>query len=160
MRKRIIFYGLAIFVGMLAIHQADAQKSKKQKPAGKPLPVKSLPAVDIVLGHTSLSNSTLPKRVFDSLAKQRIAAPAGGTIQGFTFTYAEHNLYEDSVGNPLPLTDYLVEYCTGDSLTQGIRSTLFDRTKPGDTAYFSEIKVLLPNGQQATGKTMKFPISR
>ena len=158
--KRIFVYSLAICLGMLTLYQAVAQRSKKPKPAVKSTPVKNLPVVDIVLGRTSLSQGTLPKRMFDSLAKQRIIASAGGTIQGFTFTYAEHNLYEDSVGNPLPLTDYLVEYCMGDTLTQGIKSTLFDRSKPGDTAFFSEIKVLLPGGQQATGKPMKFAISR
>ncbi len=157
--KRIFFYSLAACFAVFALN-AMAQKSKTNKPATKIVPVKKLPQVEVALGRSSISMGKLSRRAFDSLAHQPIRLTEGGTIQGFTFTYAEHNLYEDSVGNPLPLTDYLVEYCSGDTLTPGIKSTLFDRTKPGDTAFYSEIKVLLPSGQQATGKPMKFLITR
>lgn len=143
----------------MAIQQVVAQKSKTATAAKQPA-AKKVPVVDVLLGRSSLTSGRLPKRVFDSLVKQHLRLADGGKIQGFTFTYAEHMLYEDSVGNPLRLVDYLVEYCPGDSLTPGINSSIFERTKAGDTAYFSKIKVVLPSGQEAAGKTMTFVIGR
>jgi hypothetical protein len=160
--KRISILLLAVGCSVI-FYQGRAQQRKAAKgrtQSGARTVVKKLPQVDVFLTGTSIAYEVISKRLFDSLAKKRLYVPAGGTVQGFTFTYAEHNLYEDSVGNPLRITDYLVEYCLGDTLSAGIRSSLFDRTKPGDTAYFSDIKVMLPSGQQATGKTIVFPISR
>ncbi len=158
--KRIFFGLVVVGAGFMAMQQVTAQKSKIVKQPAKPAPAKKLPQVDVLLGRSSMSSGTLPKRIFDSLVKQHIQVASGGKILGFTFTYAEHMLYEDSIGNPLRLVDYLVEYCPGDSLTSGINSSLFDRTKAGDTAYFSKIKVVLPSGQEAAGKTMTFLIGR
>lgn len=142
-----------------ALHHVYAQRSTKQTGL-KQTPAKKLPLVDVHLGRSDIKSGAISKRMFDSLVKQHLQVAGGGTVTGFSFTYAEHMLYEDSIGNPLRLVDYLVEYCPGDSLTPGIKSSLFDRTKAGDTAYFSRIKVALPSGQEASGRTMTFVIAR
>ncbi len=81
-----------------------------------------------------------------------------GSIEGFTFMYGERNVYEDSAGNPMVVTDYLTQYCYGDTLPAVIRNTLLQRCKPGDTAFYSGIKVIKSDGTHAPGKALKLPI--
>ncbi|MGZ7142769.1 hypothetical protein ACXWOE_10135, partial [Streptococcus pyogenes] len=67
-------------------------------------------------------------------------------VAGFIFNYKERNIYEDSVGNIIPVTDLLMEYCPGDTLTPAISASIYQRTKRGDTAYFDDIRVVWPGG--------------
>lgn len=157
---RTLFSVVIAAVALLTMQQVYAQKKKTAKTSTPPAVSKIIPLVDVTLGRSTLTSGNLPKRVFDSLVKQHLQVANGGVIHGFTFSYAEQMMYEDSAGNPLRKVDYLVEYCPGDSLAAGITSSLFYRTKPGDTAFFSQIKVTLPSGQQAAGKTMTFVIGR
>jgi len=117
------------------------------------------------LGNSNYSEGFIPKRAFDSLLKQRITArDSNGNsykVTGFTFSYGERNLYEDSIGNLMMLTDYFSEYCVGDTITPAIRYMLNDnRTKAGDTAYIESIKVILSEGRTLRTKGMKFILTK
>jgi hypothetical protein len=144
----------------LAVTIGYAQsKTPKPKAPGKVTP----PPIEIYLGDTGTrSGGPITKEEFDVLAPQgiRLKEPGGAYIEGFTFTYGERHLYEDSVGNDKLVTEYLSEYCIGDSLSPIISKTLPYRTKPGDTAYYDGINVRLPGGGSARAKPMKFVIVR
>jgi hypothetical protein len=156
-----------VFVGglLLLSYAMMAQKSKKDD--GKPVPASDTPAPKIVhayLGRSSYNNGEISKRTFDSLLKQGLTArDAQGTqlkVDGFTFSYAERNLYEDSVGKLMVLTDFFSEFCTGDTVSRGVSMNIYYKTKPGDTAYFDNIKVLLPDGRPVGTKGMKFVLTK
>lgn len=113
----------------------------------------------VVLGLSDRSGGTIPKQLFDSLLRQGVRAQdTAGQVSGFMFNYKERNIYEDSVGNIIVLTDLLTEYCPGDTLTPGISNSIYLRTKKGDTAYFDNIRLTLPGKGEVPGKGMKFVI--
>ncbi len=154
-----------ILVALLAISEnLVAQRVKKddvkQKPAVQSRPVSVL----TYLGAFLSSGGYISKTDFDHHLKQGIVArdSAGNhyAVDGFTFSYAERNLYEDSIGNLIVLTDYLTEFCPGDSVTHAIANNIFHKTKPGDTAYIDNIKVKLPDGTQMAAKGMKFILTK
>lgn len=121
------------------------------------------PVLEVAIGRSSnWSGGKISKREFDAIAPQglRLKDPQGAFIEGFSFTYGERNLYEDSLANEKWVTDYLTEYCMGDTLSPIISHTIASRTKPGDTAYYDDIHVRLPDGKPALGKSMKFVITR
>jgi len=144
----------------LIVFSAFAQnKSSKPKALAQPAP----PRFEAAIGDTgSRSGGNITKEEFDALAPQgvRLKDSGGAYIEGFTFTYGERHLYEDSVGNDKLVIDYLSEYCLGDSLSPIISKTLPYRTKPGDTAYYDGIQVRMPDGRAAAAKPMKFVIVR
>ena len=154
--KRIPLLILVAACTLVTLQQTFAQEAKP-KPEQKAVP--KLPEVPVTLGSSNYSGGSISKQEFDALLKQGVKLGVEGKITGFNFSYAEHTMYEDSAGNPLRVTDYLVEHCMGDMLSQGISSSIYDRTKPGDTAYFDQIKVVLPSGGAALGKAMKFLIT-
>jgi hypothetical protein len=113
----------------------------------------------VVLGASQLSGGYIGKQLFDSLLQQGVqAADSGNKIAGFVFNYMERNIYEDSVGNIIPVTDLLMEYCPGSFLTPNVAASIYTRTKRGDTAFFDDIRVVLPDGKEGRGKGMKFVI--
>jgi hypothetical protein len=132
-----------------------ASATPMAKPAGKPV-------MDVVIGNSNYSGGNISKGEFDANAVHgvRIKNAQGAYVEGFSFTYGERNLYEDSVGNEKPVTEYLTEYCMGDTLSPIIRNTIAQRTKPGDTAYYDDIHIRMPDGRAALGKSMKFVITR
>lgn len=131
--------------------QTTQRTAEKPKPAPKHY-------VPVFLGHSQVSGGMVTKAVFDSLVYQGLTSDSGRVVSGFRFAYAERNVYEDSIGNLVPMTDYNSEYCLGDSLTPVIKSGLRFRTKPGDTLYFDQVDVKLPKGGIAEGKPMRFII--
>ncbi len=154
-RRLLLPAALLLVVSMV---YAQKKNTDKKTPVTKPKPV-----FVAMLGDTSsLSNGDISKEEFDRLAPQgiRLKNAGGAFIEGFTFTYGERHLYEDSVGNDLLVTSYLSEYCLGDTLSGIISKTLNYRTKPGDTAYYDGIHVRMPDGTGATAKPMKFVITR
>ncbi len=160
MNRRIplVIAGLVLLFGA-----AFAQKKETPVKAGAKKPfVYTKPVMDVAIGQSDLSGGNISKSDFDAYAPKgiRIKEPAGAFIEGFSFTYGERNLYEDSVGNEKRVTEYLTEYCMGDTLSPIIAHTIGDRTKPGDTAYYDDIHIRLPNGKPALGKPMKFVITR
>jgi hypothetical protein len=125
---------------------------------------KKKPKVAVYLGHSNISGGRISKQLFDSLAKQGLTAKDSlgnyYKVDGFLFTYAELNFYEDSVGTLTPMTDYRQEYCEGDTFTANVSATLYQRTKQGDTLYFDQVSLISPKGLPgAVGKSMKFEIT-
>src|SRR5690606_39591740 len=105
------------------------------------------------LGKSDFYEGKISKENFDSLLRQGIMVrDSSGNeypVHGFYFNYAERNLYEDSVGNLMMLTDFIYEYCPGDTLTTALKNNIFYKTKAGATAYFENIIAVLPSGSQA-----------
>lgn len=163
--KRIIFSFL-LLTGLLSVTELTAQKVKKDDGKGKTVKHEPVATASIraFLGKSELSGGTISKQNFDTYLKQGLTAKdsAGNAykINGFTFSYGERNLYEDSVGNLMVLTDYLTEFCPGDTITPAIANNIFYKTKPGDTAYFDNIKVLTPDGKQVKAKAIKFVLTK
>lgn len=114
------------------------------------------------LGYSDYSGGAVSKKVFDSLLRQGITArdSAGMAykVVEFTFGYGERNLYEDSTGKLVILTDYVSDICMGDTLSTIFQNFVFkdNRTKNGDTAYFDRIKVQVPGSGVVTTKNMRF----
>jgi hypothetical protein len=158
MMNRRIYLLLA---GIVLVFTA-AYAQTKQKPKKSALVAYKKPVMDVAIGKSDLSGGTISKSDFDQLAPAgiRIKDANGAFIEGFSFTYGERNIYEDSVGNEKRITEYLTEYCMGDTLSPIIAHTINDRSKPGDTAYYDDIHIRLPNGKPALGKPMKFVITR
>lgn len=128
---------------------------------------------DVFLGRSNLRNGYLKKNLFDSLLRSGLtSADSMGDafkVIGFDFTYGERKLYEDSMANLEVITDYLYEYCPGDTVSAGVSQSLYSRTKPGDTLFFDKIKIariLNKNGSAVIdtnvilGKPMKFVITK
>jgi hypothetical protein len=118
--------------------------------------------MEVAIGDSEFAGGPISKREFDAIAPKgvRIKNPQGAFIEGFSFTYGERNIYEDSAGNEKPVTEYLTEYCMGDTLSPIISHTIAQRTKPGDTAYYDDIHIRMANGKPALGRSMKFVITR
>lgn len=129
-------------------------KEGKAKPKPKPIPV--------YLGQSNYSSGSIDKKTFDSLFRQGLTSrDSAGRIfkvKEFSFTYGERNLYEDSVGKPMIVTDYLAEYCFGDTVNSFLKVNIPERSKPGDTVYFDQILVTAPEGYTAHGKSVKLVI--
>ncbi|MEO6832367.1 MAG: hypothetical protein ABI378_08135 [Chitinophagaceae bacterium] len=156
-----------LVVGSFALFGVAFAQSKGKKTNSKGLKKDSVsiykrPILDVFLGGSELAGGDITKQEFDRLAPQgiRLKATNGAVIDGFSFTYAERNLYEDSAANPIIVTDLLTEYCLGDSLSPIISKTIASRTKPGDTAVYDDIHIRMADGKPASGKAMKFVIIR
>lgn len=147
--------GLCILTSVWA--QAKLPEGEQKQGA----PVKHKNYVPVFLGNSEVSGvSAVSKAVFDSLVKQGLRSDSGRVVSGFKFSYAERNVYEDSVGNLISMVDFNSEYCFGDSLSGSIKAGLPFRTKPGDTAYFDAIDVKLPGGGIVEGRPMKIVIKK
>jgi len=164
----LLAYSMIMNIDLLA-QQHPAEKTDNT-PAGKHVKF-ILPYV--YLGNSSYKGGPIRKDDFNKLLKQGLTAhdSLGNKYKviGFEFSYGEKSLYEDSIGNNIVVTDYLTEYCYGDTLTAGIAASIYDRTKAGDSAYFDKIKVLkyinnsnetVPAGDATLGISMKFALTR
>jgi hypothetical protein len=160
MMKKTFFCLLSILlvcgIASITIAQRTA-KVKKGEQKGKPATRVVTPVVPVTLGKSSHQSGPLTKDVFDSLIKQGLYAD-GYDVKSFTFSYAELNYYEDSVGNPIRVFDQSIEYCSGNMLSSVVSSSIFDRTKPGDTVYIDQIKLLNAKGMHAKGIALSIPI--
>ncbi len=147
---------LALGLGMI-VSVAYAQRKPVAKPAAKPaVAPKKVSFEPVTLGADRVSG-TVTRAQF--LAEMSKPLKAGAPIEGFTFMYGERALYEDSASNQMLVTDYLTQYCYGDTLPAIIKQTLRERCKPGDTAYYQGIKIRKPDGTEAAGQPLKFTIS-
>jgi hypothetical protein len=81
-------------------------------------------------------------------------------VNGFLLTYGERNLYEDSVGTLMVLTDLLTQPCDGDTLNTYVLDNITDRSKKGDTVYFDQITVTAPEGYNANGKPIRLILTK
>jgi hypothetical protein len=137
--------------------KGDDDKAKsKTKPKPKPIPV--------YLGKSDKDGGLISYRLFNELLAQGLSSKDSAgkifKVTSFMLNYGERNLYEDSVGNPLIITDYMAEMCDGDTLTTFLKNNITERSKPGDTVYFEQILVKAPEGYAAHGKTMKFVLTK
>ena len=158
MKQTLFLLSFVVLVG-ISLHLFAQTKTTK------PVPTKRVKPTMIYgyLGHSNLRDGKISKKVFDSLLKQGITAKDSlgftYTPDEFVFNYGERALYEDSVGNPMILTDMLQEYCLGDTITPVLKLNIFKRTKSGDTAYIENIKVSTQWGQMPA-KSMRFILTR
>jgi hypothetical protein len=159
----VVIIASASFVSLWA---QDARKKAESKPEHK---VRVPLVIPVYLGHSGYTGGPISKPIFDSLMKQGLTAhDSAGTpfsVTEFAFNYAERNFYEDSSGeNSMWLTDYMLEYCKGNTLSPSISQSLYSRTKAGDTVYIDHITLErlqpIPNDVQIFGKGMKFEITR
>jgi len=162
--KQVI--GLSLGVSLLILSaQLSAQSTKKEEKKAKAQAVAApVNMVLVYLGNSDYHGGDISKNNFDSHLKQGLVGKdsLGNTfkVDGFNFSYAERNLYEDSVGNLMVVTDYVSEFCPGDTISPAVANNIFYKTKPGDTAYFDNIKVLLPDGRKLATKPMKFVLTK
>lgn len=160
MKRTTTYMLLAALTVFISISVWAQTKKGEDKKAAKPKVVYT----PVYLGNSELSGGKISKRVFDSLLRQgltsRDSAGKVFTVNGFIFNYGERVLYEDSIGNPIVLTDNLEQYCYGDSLNTFLKNNITERSKPGDTAYFDRIVVIAPEGYQGNGRPMKFVITK
>ncbi len=151
-------------VSNVLLAQKAAKNGKKQNATTEQTVAPIPNSIRSYLGGSGLYGGPISKRLFDSyLSQGLIAKDSMGNqykVDGFTFGYAERNLYEDSVGNLMVLTDYLSEFCPGDSVSAAISNNIYHKTKPGDTAYFENVKVALPDGKRVGAKSMKFVLTK
>lgn len=163
LKSKLVFTALCMVATLSLVAQSQkkdakadekAKDGKAAKPKPKPIPV--------YLGKSDYYTGKITKQVFDSLLKQgltsRDSAGRAFKVTGFTFSYAERSLYEDSVGNPMILTDYHSEYCFGDTLTPFLKANMPERSKPGDTVYVDQISLVAPEGYNANGRSIKLVI--
>lgn len=154
-------YILMMLVGALVAWQAvadEGDKEQKKKPKIVPIPV--------YFGNSDIDSGLVPKQVFDSLLKQGFTSRDSNgrefNVNSFMFTYCERALYEDSVGNPIILTDYLSEFCMKGKLEEYQLEALLYKSKPGDTLIIEKIMLTSADSAKATGfgKAMKLVIGR
>jgi hypothetical protein len=159
MNRRLL---LLAAIALLFTAAYAQKKVPKQNTTAKPVAAPGKPVMEVTIGRSNYSGGNITKAEFDANAVQgvHIKNAQGAYVEGFSFTYGERNLYEDSVGNEKPVTEYLTEYCIGDTLSPIIKTTIPMRSKPGDTAYYDDIHIRLPDGRPALGKSMKFVIVR
>jgi hypothetical protein len=164
---------------MLVCTMATTAKSYAQQHAAKEENAAKKPAATgkkfilpyVYLGNSQYKGGQIRKEDFDALLKLGLTAhdSLGNRykVVGFEFSYGEKSLYEDSIGNNMVVTDYLTEFCPGDTVTQAVSSSIYQRTKPGDSAYFDGIRVLkylgnssqtVPAKETTLGMGMKFAI--
>ena len=100
----------------------------------------------VYLGHSEFKGGNIRKEEFDKLLKDGLTSKDSMgnryKVLGFEFNYAERQLYEDSAGNLKVMTDFLFEYCPGDTITSNISASIYERTKPGDTVFVNKVMVV------------------
>jgi hypothetical protein len=91
-----------------------------------------------------LKSGTYTVKDILAIVGQKISATNDKTkeqfkVNKYDFTYSEHNLYEDSTGLPVILTDVHFAELTGDSITTYWQKFLRNHLYKGDTVRFSGI---------------------
>lgn len=147
-RYLLLPVGVFMFLGIWA------QEKAKEKP--KPIPV--------YLGKSDIRDTTVPENIFDSLLQQGLTSRDSlgkeYTVSSFLLTYGERNLYEDSVGSLIVLTDLLTHPCDSGKLAPFLLENITERSKPGDTVYFDQVLVRAPEGYSANGKSMRLVLTK
>lgn len=153
------YHILILLFALVALHAIAQTKDKdKDKKEQKPKPI------PVYLGNTNLDDGKISVSEFNKLIKQGLTSKDSlgrpYRVDGFLLTYAERNLYEDSVGKLMWVTDFLSEICYGDSLSTFLKQNITERSKPGDTVYFDQITVISPEGKGTHGKGMRFALTK
>lgn len=142
-----------VCVALLAAGIPRAQ-DKKTPPPQRRIPV--------YFGSSNIMSGNVTKKQFDEWMPQGLMSKDSVgkvyKVDGFTMSYAERNLYEDSVGNLIYMTDLFSDNFRGDTLNTFWMRELKQRTKAGDTVYFDQITVRSPEGAGEHGKSMRIVI--
>lgn len=150
---------ILLLLGFGLVAQSFSKDDDKDKPKKK-----KEYRVPVYLGKSDLSGGAVPVAVFDSLLSQGLTSKdtlgRPHLVTSFTFTYAERNLYEDSVGNLMWLTDLRAAPCKGDTLEGYVLESVLDRVKKGDTVYFDNITVVSPDSIGYIGRSMMFVLTK
>jgi hypothetical protein len=163
--RTILLITILIVSGNIWAQKGD---KKKQLDAAAKVPVKKsnyvAKSVMVYLGHSSICSGVIPKRTFDSLIRQGLVAKdsVGNyyRINGFNFNYVLRSFDEDSLGKVILTTEYLQEYCNGDTLSNAIKRNILGITKPGDTVYIDQIKTVTQKGDPIPAKSLKIVLSK
>lgn len=153
----LLFAGAFAALTVLA-DEKDQAKDKKRQP--KPVPL------SVYFGSSHIDSAAVKKPLFDSLITQELTCTDSNgrvfNVTQFRFTFCERVLYEDSVGNPLLLTDYHAEFAIDNKLDDFQRDVLLRRAKPGDTLIIEKITLEAADSTKAGahGKPIKLIITR
>lgn len=144
-------------LALLAVTGVIAQEKKAEKPKPKPVPV--------YLGKSNYRDTTISERKFDELLREGLTSrdSLGNEyrVLSYLLTYGERNLYEDSVGNLMMLTDLLTHPCDSGAKPPGfLLQNIIERSKPGDTVYFDQVTVKAPEGYNANGKSLRLVLTK
>ena len=144
--------GMLLLLGLCTTATAQQHKQSPKDSVAAAKKPKKLLLPQAYLGSSKQVDGAMQKDLLAELLQQKLTSKdsAGNsyTVTGFRFGYSERVLYEDSVGNLMVLTDFLTEYCAGDTLPANITNSLFDRLKAGDTVHFNQITLM----KNSTGK--------
>lgn len=139
--KRGAYIVLLLLAGAAVAAYADEKDQDKDAKKKKAEP----PVVPVYVAGTDISTASMKVQLFDSLIQKGFAGRDSNgkayDVKQFMFTYCERNLYEDSVGNPLILTDYLSEYAMDSKFNPYQLASLRSHAKPGDTLIIEKIKL-------------------
>lgn len=156
--KKVVRLSVLLLGIVFAVSVFADEKEPQKKPKIVPVPV--------YLGNSDINGGEVPKQVFDSLLKQGFTARDSNgrqyKVSSFMFTFCERMIYEDSIGNLMPLTDYLSEYCFDNKLLDYQLNTLLERGKRGDTLILEQIKLTAMDSTKAGayGKALRIVITR
>ncbi len=149
--KFIILFFLALYCYSVSGQKNNKKNTSNTENNKDTIKKKVVIVPHVYLGHSDFDGGKIKKQKFDSLMKQGISSHDSlgkeYKIIGFTFNYAEKNIYEDVNANLVVMVDYSLEYCKGDTLSSTISNSLYSRTKPGDTIYLDHIMVLKHKGE-------------
>ncbi|HEY9178871.1 MAG TPA: hypothetical protein VIN07_14340 [Flavipsychrobacter sp.] len=158
--RRTVSILMLLTGALFALNAAAGEDDKDQKKKPKIVPI------PVYFGNSGIDSGVVSEEVFDSLLKQGFTSRDSNgrvyNVNSFMFTYCERNLYEDSVGNPIILTDYLSEFCMNGKLEDYQLEALRYKSKWGDTLIIE--KIMLTSADSAKtkgyGKAMKLVIGR
>lgn len=176
----LLFGSLSLFAQKKGTNAPAPKKPAEQpKTATRGIPVKLIP---VYLGNSEHRNGALPKNTFTTFLRQGLTShdSAGNQYKviAFDLGYSERGLFEDSVGNIIPVVEYSSVHCPGDKIPEymaksgmltksgEVSVSLYDRIKAGDTLYFEKIRLqrhLAANTADTIvsfGKPMKFAITK
>lgn len=99
----------------------------------------------VYMGNSEYSGGDIKRSVFDSLMAQGIRAQDSTgrryLVLDFVLNYAERNMYEDSAGYLMVMTDLSSMQIKGDRIDAGLASSLKERIKGGDTMFIERIRL-------------------
>lgn len=160
--KRIVQILILMLVAVMApkVFADEKDQDNDKAKVKKPVPVK------VYIGNSNIDSGVITTRLFDSLLRQGFTSRDSNgrvfNVKSFMFTYCERNLYEDSVGNPMILTDYISEYCFDNKLIDYQLEGILGRAKWGDTLIIEKIKLVAADSTEAGafGKPVKLTIGK
>jgi hypothetical protein len=120
------------------------EKQKNAAEANKAKPKKAVFLPPVYLGNGNFRGGNIRYSDFEKLMKEGIySRDSLGNIYnviGFDFIYGEFGSWEDSVGNPIFVTDYQRSHCSGNTLSSDIvDANIYGRVKRGDTVVIQQV---------------------